>query len=73
MDDMQTRIEHKMNAQAEASTSQHKAIQDEIKKDVESIEKRVGALERWKWYVIGAVGVIGYLIGHIETLSRLFK
>jgi len=67
MDDMQTRIEHKMNAQSIASTQQHLEIQKEIRKDVEQMEVRVTALEQWKWYVIGGSAAAGFII------SFLFK
>lgn len=71
MDDMQTRIEHKMNTQADASASQHKAIKDEIKQEVDEIDVRVSTLERWKWYVVGAAATIGYLIGHIQDIAKV--
>lgn len=67
MDDMQSRIEHKMNAQSIAATQQHLEIQKEIRKDFEQVEKRVTALEQWKWYVIGAAAAAGFII------SFLFK
>ena len=73
IDDMQTRIEHKMNAQALASQAQHKAIQDEIRNDVKQIDDRVSSLERWKWYVIGGAVVVGFLLATVIDLSQLFK
>lgn len=73
MDDMQTRIEHKMNAQALASQAQHKEIQEEIKNDVKVIDERVQSLEQWKWYVIGAAAIIGWLLAAVVDLSAAFK
>lgn len=73
IDDMQTRIEHKMNAQALASTQQHLEIQKEIKNDVKQIDERVSSLEQWKWYVIGAAGVVGFLIANVIDLSKFFQ
>jgi DNA repair exonuclease SbcCD ATPase subunit len=72
IDDMQTRIEHKMNAQALASTQQHQEIQKEIRNDIEKISERVTSLEKWKWYVIGAAGVIGFLIANVVDLTKVF-
>lgn len=73
MDDMQTRIEHKMNAQAEVSKQQHESIQNEIRTDVEKISERVSALEQWKWYVIGGAIVVGFLLATVVDLSKLIK
>jgi chromosome segregation ATPase len=73
MDDMQTRLEQKMNAQAEISATQHKSIQQEIRDDVQNIENRVSSLEKWKWYVIGAAGAVGYMIAHIVMFAKFIK
>lgn len=72
MDDMQTRLEHRMNAQAEVSATQHKSIQDEIKKDLEKIDGRVSSLEQWKWYVIGGAVVVGFLLATVVDLTKVF-
>jgi ElaB/YqjD/DUF883 family membrane-anchored ribosome-binding protein len=73
IDDMQTRLEHKMNAQAITSQQQHKAIQDEIRNDVKQIDERVSSLERWKWYVVGGAVVIGFLLATVVDISQFFK
>jgi ElaB/YqjD/DUF883 family membrane-anchored ribosome-binding protein len=73
IDDMQTRIEHKMNAQAITSQQQHKEIQDEIRNDVKQIDERVSSLERWKWYVVGGAAVIGFLISSVVDLTKIFQ
>ena len=73
IDNFQTRIEHKMQAQSEQSAAQHQMIQDEIRKDVEKIESRVSELERWKWYIVGAAVAIGYLVGHLDFFAKFLK
>lgn len=72
MDDMQTRLEHRMNAQAEVSATQHKAIQEDLKKDLEKIDGRVSSLEQWKWYVIGGAVVVGFLLATVVDLTKVF-
>jgi ElaB/YqjD/DUF883 family membrane-anchored ribosome-binding protein len=73
IDDMQTRIEHKMNAQALTSQQQHKEIQDEIRNDVKQIDERVSSLERWKWYVVGGAAVIGFLIASVVDFTKFLN
>jgi hypothetical protein len=73
MDDMQTRLEHRMIAQAEVSAAQHKAIQESLSVEVDKVSKRVTDLERWKWYVIGAAATIGYLVANIAQLTKFFQ
>jgi DNA repair exonuclease SbcCD ATPase subunit len=73
IDDMQTRIEHKMNANAQISQDQHAEIRKDVIDDLEKMEKRVGALEQWKWYVIGAAAALGFILGHISELAKFLK
>ena len=73
IDDMQTRIEHKMNANAQISQDQHAEIRKDVIDDLEKMEKRVGALEQWKWYVIGAAAALGFVLGHISELAKFLK
>ncbi len=71
MDDMQTRLEHRMNAQAEMSKQQHESIQDEIRKDVKIISDRVDVLERWRWMIVGGAVVLGYIVGHMDLIATI--
>jgi DNA repair exonuclease SbcCD ATPase subunit len=73
IDDMQTRIEHRMNANAQISQDQHAEIRKDVIEDLEKMEKRVGALEQWKWYVIGGAATLGFALGHISELAKFLK
>jgi DNA repair exonuclease SbcCD ATPase subunit len=73
IDDMQTRIEHKMNANAQISQDQHAEIRKDVIDDLEKMEKRVGALEQWKWYVVGGAATLGFVLGHITEIAKFLK
>jgi chromosome segregation ATPase len=73
MDDMQTRLEHKMNANAQISQQQHQEIHKQISDDVDKLGTRVSDLEKWKWYVIGGAAVIGYLVAHLADIVNVVK
>lgn len=73
IDDMQTRIEHKMQANAQISQDQHAEIKKDVVDDLEEMGKRVSSLEQWKWYVIGGAAVTGFLLGHISEITKLLK
>jgi small-conductance mechanosensitive channel len=73
IDGMQSRIEHKMNANAQISQDQHAEIRKDVVEDLEKMEKRVGALEQWKWYVIGGAAVAGYMLAHLDFFVKLIK
>ena len=73
IDDMQTRIEHKMQANAQISQDQHAEIKKDVVQDLEKMNARVSALEQWKWYVIGGAGAVGFIIGHLSEITKLLK
>jgi len=73
IDDMQTRIEHKMQANAKISQDQHAEIAKDVVQDLEKMNSRVSALEQWKWYVIGGAGVAGFLLGHVNEIAKYIK
>lgn len=73
MDAMQARLEHKMNAQSEASQSQHKEIQNEIKNDIAKVEERVSVLENWKWWIIGAAASVGFILGNLSDIAKILQ
>ena len=73
IDDMQTRLEHKMNANAQVSQTQHEEIRKDVVQDLEKMNNRVSALEQWKWYVIGGAATVGYIIGHINEIANYIK
>jgi small-conductance mechanosensitive channel len=73
IDDMQTRLEHKMQANAQISQDQHAEIKKDVVEDLEKMNNRVSALEQWKWYVIGGAATVGYLLGHINEIVKYLK
>jgi hypothetical protein len=70
IDSMDRRMVTKMNATAEASKEQHELIQKEIKADVEKISSRVNILEQWRWMIVGAAIVAGYLLAHVDLINK---
>jgi DNA repair exonuclease SbcCD ATPase subunit len=73
IDDMQTRIEHKMNANAQISQDQHAEIRKDVIEDLDKMNNRVSALEQWKWYVIGGAAAVGFIIGHLSEITQFLK
>lgn len=38
---------------------------------MENVKERVDILERWRWMIVGAAIVCGYLLGNGEILTKL--
>lgn len=73
IDSMENRLEERMKSSAEKSTKQHADIEVNLKKDIKEITKRVDILERWRWMIVGGAIVLGYLVGHMDLFSKVFK
>ena len=73
IDDMQTRLEHKMQANAQISQDQHAEIKKDVVQDLDKMNTRVAALEQWKWYVIGGAAVVGFILGHLPEIVKYLK
>ncbi len=44
------------------SKQQHHLLMQKM----ESMDERLGVVERWRWMIIGAAVVIGYIIAHVR-------
>jgi ElaB/YqjD/DUF883 family membrane-anchored ribosome-binding protein len=73
IDDMQTRLEHKMQANAQISQDQHAEIKKDVVDDLEKMNGRVASLEQWKWYVIGGAATIGFILGNLSHILKFLK
>lgn len=71
IDQIDERIETKMNQQAAVNKEQHEVIHGQIRSEMNAISNRVASLEQWKWYVIGAAAIIGFLISNLTNLTKL--
>ena len=63
------KLDEKIDALAKSDREQHESL----KNSMETVKERVDILERWRWMIVGGAIVIGYLIGHLELFSKLFK
>lgn len=62
-------IDHKIDELAKSDEEQHIAMS----KKMDTINERVDILEKWRWMIVGGAIVCGYLIGHIDFLSKFIK
>jgi predicted nucleic acid-binding Zn-ribbon protein len=61
-------IVNKLDDMQKDALDQHMSIRNEMK----TIDDKVSKLEQWKWTLIGAAVVVGWLISHID-IGSLFK
>ena len=65
MDSLDDSFDKKMQKQAESATKQHMDIQRGVENKIDNLAERISQLEKWKYFVIGAAAVIGYLVKYL--------
>ena len=60
LDHIETRLEDRI-----------KALEKSIKGDHAKIDGRVLVLEKWRWYLLGAAAIIGYLVSYMDLKTLL--
>jgi len=65
MDALDYSFDTKMKSQAETATKQHNEIQANVERKIDLLGDRLRVLEQWKYFVIGAAAVIGYLVKYL--------
>ena len=61
------KLDLKIDELAKADKEQHEGL----KSAMGEVKARVDILERWRWMIVGAAIVCGYLIGHIDLISKI--
>jgi predicted Zn-dependent peptidase len=49
-----------------------KALREEIKKEKTSVASKISQIEMWKWMVMGAIALAGWLFGQAINIAKLF-
>ena len=62
-------LDNSINELAKADKDQHESL----RKSMEKVNTRVDTLERWKWMILGGAIVIGYMIGNLDIITKIFK
>lgn len=73
IDEMDKRLDEKLNANSALAKKQHEEIQNELQKDIVKITDRVDILERWRWMIVGGAIVVGYIIGHMDFFKKFVE
>lgn len=70
---LEKNMEDRMRANGIAAKEQHQDIQKEIQIDISKLDDRLGIVERWRWYIIGAAATVGYIIGNFADIAKILK
>ena len=70
---MEARIERRISESGVTTAGQHERINSEMKAEIQKISERITLLEGWRWYVLGAAAVVGWVLSKYGDLTSLLK
>ena len=73
LESMEARIERRIGESGNNSSAQHERNNAEMKAEIQKISERITLLEGWRWYVLGAAAVVGWIISKYGDLSSFLK
>ena len=68
INDMEDRIDLKLQQSQFNATKQHQDIQKEIQEDINRLSKRLTVLENWRWWMLGAAAALGFVVAKMPTI-----
>lgn len=73
IDGLQHCLDDKLDTNMASADAQREEMKNAVHKDIEKITSRVDILEKWRYMIVGGAIVLGYLIGHVQFLDKIFK
>jgi cell division protein FtsB len=73
IDGLQHCLDNKLDTTAKAAAEQREEMKQDVHKEIEKIATRVDILEKWRYMIVGGAIVLGYVIGHVQFLDKIFK
>lgn len=65
LDQVEDVLERRLQEHSEKSDTYHQNIKNELDNKMKSVDERISVLENWRWVVIGAAAILGYLIDKV--------
>lgn len=70
---MTNSLETKMRLNAAQASEQHLEIEKNVKRDVDELSEKISLIEKWKWMIVGGAIVLGYVIGNLDPITKIFR
>lgn len=66
---VENRIEDKLEKASEQSCEQHHALSSKV----DNLDDRMNEMERWKWYIVGALTLITFLVTNVDRIISFIR
>lgn len=69
--DMRDDLRNEIDKQHTETTTMLKEHMDAELQHHEAMREKISSIEKWRWMIMGAAGVVGYILAHIR-LDKIF-
>lgn len=72
IENMEDRMERRIIESFKSVTVQQEKESSALKDEIKDLKNRIGILEKWRWYLLGAVFAVSYIVSNTSIL-KLFN
>lgn len=72
IENMEDRMERRIIESFKSVTVQQEKESSALKDEIKDLKSRIGILEKWRWYLLGAVFAVSYIVSNTNIL-KLFN
>lgn len=72
IENMEDRMERRIIESFKSVTVQQEKESSALKDEIKDLKSRIGILEKWRWYLLGAVFAVSYILSNTSIL-KLFN
>lgn len=72
IENMEDRMERRIVESFKSVTTQQEKESLSLKEQIKDLQGRIGILEKWRWYLLGAVFAVSYILSNTSIL-KLFN
>lgn len=69
LENMEDRMERRIVESFKSVSSQSEKENSVLKEEIKDLKSRIGILEKWRWYLLGAVFAVSYILSNTNILK----
>lgn len=69
IENMEDRMERRIVESFKSVSSQSEKENSVLKEEIKDLQSRIGILEKWRWYLLGAVFAVSYILSNTNILK----
>lgn len=69
IENMEDRMERRIVESFKSVSTQQEKDNTVLKDEIKDLQSRIGILEKWRWYLVGCIFAVGYIMSNTNVLK----